>query len=46
MLLVSLSNKVPATLVIEPNYSFEVSDLMNLNTLVSVDPIVIYIISG
>jgi hypothetical protein len=42
----SFSNKVPATEVIEPYYSFEVSDLMNLNSLVSVDPIVIYIISG
>jgi len=25
----SLSNKVPATLVIDPNYSLEESDLMN-----------------
>jgi len=44
--LVSFGNKVPATLTIEPYYSFEVSDLMKWNSLVSVDPIVIYRSSG
>ncbi len=44
--LVSFGNKVPATLTIEPYYSLEVSDLMNWNSLVSVDPIVICKSSG
>jgi len=42
----SLSNNAPATVKIEPYYSLDVSDFMNLNSLDSWDPTVTDIISG